>query len=337
MTAGPHIRAGVLENYRKTVLELGGNPQVLLAAADIAEEALNITGAYVPYANYLRLHEITARTLDCPEFGLLMARVGSAETLGMTGFIMLQADTVEGAWRSLTQFYRAHDTFGSVEFEVQADRAMMAYRMPRTDLPGSRQAFDVAAGISTNIMRQLCGAAWHPLEIALPYSQPSQLEHHAFLQADKLSFEAPCCQMFFHRRWLQHPLAFSNPNLHDLLGQYFSAFQQGQKPRIADQVEEIVRGVLPLGTCALPQVASLLALSPRGLQARLAAEQTSFQRLLDGVRQEIAVHHLTVGDMQFTQLAMILGYSELSAFTRSFKRWFGVSPRQYLRRRPLPG
>lgn len=337
MSASPHIRAGVLENYQQTVLGLGGDPQALLAAADISPEALEISGSYIPYANYLRLHEMTARTLNCPQFGLLMARVGSAETLGMTGFIMLQADTVEGAWRSLAHFYRAHDTFGDVDFGEQEGRALMTYRLPRVDLPGSRQAFDVAAGISTNIMRQLCGDSWHPVEIGLPYPQPADLADHEFLRADKLSFDAPCYQMFFHRRWLQHPLAFSNPNLHDLLGQYFSAFQQGQKPRIADQVEEIVRGLLPLGTCALPQVASLLALSPRGLQARLAAEQTSFQRLLDGVRQEIAVHHLTVGDMQFTQLAMILGYSELSAFTRSFKRWFGVSPRQYLRRRPLPG
>jgi AraC-like DNA-binding protein len=53
--------------------------------------------------------------------------------------------------------------------------------------------------------------------------------------------------------------------------------------------------------------------------------------LLDKIRRELAIQHLSRGDMQLTQLAYLLGYSELSVFSRSFKRWYGTSPRNWRR------
>ena len=87
---------------------------------------------------------------------------------------------------------------------------------------------------------------------------------------------------------------------------------------------------MPTGHCTLALVAQTLATAERTLQARLEAERSSFRELLEKVRREIATYHLSRGDMQLTQLAMILGYSELSAFSRSFRRWYGVSPRKWV-------
>ena len=76
-------------------------------------------------------------------------------------------------------------------------------------------------------------------------------------------------------------------------------------------------------------VADTLSTSDRTLQARLESEHSSFRELLEKVRREIATYHLSRGDIQLTQLAMILGYSELSAFSRSFRRWYGVAPKRW--------
>jgi AraC-like DNA-binding protein len=69
-----------------------------------------------------------------------------------------------------------------------------------------------------------------------------------------------------------------------------------------------------------------MAMSVRVLQQRLEDEQTSFQEIIEIVRKDLATTHLTEKQMQLTQLAYLLGYSEVSAFSRSFKRWYGVSP-----------
>ena len=68
---------------------------------------------------------------------------------------------------------------------------------------------------------------------------------------------------------------------------------------------------------------------------RLEALAEALRAAMEKVRREIATYHLCRGDMQLTQLAMILGYSELSAFSRSFRRWYGVSPRTWAARSAL--
>jgi AraC-like DNA-binding protein len=91
-----------------------------------------------------------------------------------------------------------------------------------------------------------------------------------------------------------------------------------------------VRGVLTrsLGTMApgIGAVARLVALHPRTLQRRLAAEGTTFAAVLDEVRREAARRYLTTTDMPMSQVAGLLGLSEQSALSRCCRRWWGTTP-----------
>ena len=81
-----------------------------------------------------------------------------------------------------------------------------------------------------------------------------------------------------------------------------------------------------------PQIADVAAgfnLSVRSLQRRLKAEGITFQELADEVRKEFALHYLRQPDHRIKEISHILGYNEVSAFSRSFKRWMGMSPGQY--------
>ena len=76
-------------------------------------------------------------------------------------------------------------------------------------------------------------------------------------------------------------------------------------------------------------VARSLAVSVRSLQARLREEGTSYQTLLDEVRKELAQQHLKSGRHTVADVAYLLGFSEPSAFSRSFKKWTGLAPQLY--------
>jgi len=65
------------------------------------------------------------------------------------------------------------------------------------------------------------------------------------------------------------------------------------------------------------------------LQRKLRDLGLSFTQLVDQIRQETAMAHLKQQHLSVTQLASLLGYSETSAFSRAFKRWFGLSPKQW--------
>ena len=72
-----------------------------------------------------------------------------------------------------------------------------------------------------------------------------------------------------------------------------------------------------------------LQLSRRTLQRRLKAEKTSFQKVLTEVRAELAVNYLKDARLKSLEVAMLLGYSNISSFTTAFKSWYDVPPAEY--------
>lgn len=324
----PYIRGGVLEFFRGTVERLGGDTDELLRRCDVAPEILTVPGIYLPYANYMRLLHAAAEQTSTPHFGLLMSRSASAETLGTTGIIMTQAKTVGDAWKTLTHFYRIHDTYGAVGFELSERSAMVRYALPRNDQPGTRQVYDVAAGITTNIMRRFCGAGYQLVCMAFPYARPDSLDHYSGLSALQLAFDSTTLEAHFDIDLWNRSLP--EGSVDQGLGQSGGLeLYRGATQSTSSLVEEMIRRWLPSGDCTLPFIAATLAMTTRTLQLRLESEHSSFRDILEKVRRDIATFHLRRRDMSLTQLAMVLGYSELSAFSRSFRRWFGSSPQQW--------
>ena len=83
------------------------------------------------------------------------------------------------------------------------------------------------------------------------------------------------------------------------------------------------------GDPSLETIAKRMGMSPRTLQRRLQLEQSSFNDILDRTRKHFASCYLQERGLQLTEIAYLLGFSEQSAFTRAFQRWYGVSPTQY--------
>ena len=72
-----------------------------------------------------------------------------------------------------------------------------------------------------------------------------------------------------------------------------------------------------------------LRLSRRTLQRRLRAEKTSFQKILNEVRAVLAINYLSDARLKSLEVAMLLGYSSISAFTTAFKSWYDMPPNEY--------
>ena len=332
----PQIRAGLLINFRPTVKALGGNIDNILAAADLPVDVLVNPEQYIPYRSYLRLLDAAATDTGCPHFGLEMSHQLGAENMGVTGFVMSQAANVGTAWASLQRFYHVHDTYGTVLLTDNGDMACIRYEIPRAGLPGEQQSLDVAAGVSTNIHRMLCGSRGGIATLHFPYPEPGDRAPYEFLKCRTILFGQPGYAMFFPAETLQLRVARSDPAMQVALNTYLESLESSSQHATSRQVEKLIRGFLSTGQCTLPHIALFLSVSVRTLQNRLEAEHSSFQLLLDKVRRELATSHLSRGDMQLTQLAYLLGYSELSAFSRSFKRWYGTSPRNWMRQHASP-
>lgn len=102
-----------------------------------------------------------------------------------------------------------------------------------------------------------------------------------------------------------------------------------KKERLSDKISRYLISNAWLGVLSLEETSANFHLSPRTLQRRLKEENVNFQQLADGARQYLAIQALEQGRYTVKEIAYMMGYNELSAFSRAFKRWTGSSPETY--------
>ncbi|MCA6062313.1 helix-turn-helix transcriptional regulator [Thalassolituus marinus] len=89
------------------------------------------------------------------------------------------------------------------------------------------------------------------------------------------------------------------------------------------------------GEPSIDQIARVLNCSARTLQRRLQVAGTSYREELNLVRYKLARSYLEDPSLQIIDVAMLLGYSEHSVFTRAFREWSGKTPQDFRQQRRL--
>jgi AraC-like DNA-binding protein len=102
-----------------------------------------------------------------------------------------------------------------------------------------------------------------------------------------------------------------------------------KKDNIAAQLGRRLAELLAAGEANADAACQALLLSRRTLQRRLKSEKTSFQKVLREVRAELAIKYLSDQRLKALEVAMLLGYSNISSFTTAFKSWYDMPPAAY--------
>lgn len=119
----------------------------------------------------------------------------------------------------------------------------------------------------------------------------------------------------------------NDPQVRDLALGYLERLAAPPRMLLSDRVRDLLRGLLGAAPVGQGRMAGALSMHPRTLQRRLGAEGTTFEQLLDGVRNEKIQELIALPEgPDPTQIAHVLGYSEPSVLRGSCKRWFGATP-----------
>ena len=102
-----------------------------------------------------------------------------------------------------------------------------------------------------------------------------------------------------------------------------------RRASIADRTRAALFELLPGGRRAMADVASMVGMSTRRLQRALEREDTSFRRVLNDTREQLARHYLTSTDMTGAEISFLLGYDDPNSFFRAFRRWVGQTPEEF--------
>jgi len=102
--------------------------------------------------------------------------------------------------------------------------------------------------------------------------------------------------------------------------------QNDRKPTLADRVQSALLELLPTGSTSMLDVSRKMAVSSRTLQRKLQQEGLSFQKVLNQVRKNLALHYLQHSNCSSAEIALLLGFDEPDSFVRAFRSWTGDTP-----------
>jgi len=321
------IRSAPLIGFRQTVRELGGDPEGLVKRAGLSSQVLDNPELIIPFDANIRLLNLAAEETGCEYFGLLLSKHLDLTLFGPVGLLLQHSESVGDALNLFIQYFPTRFQGQKPVLQVEGEFAFL-YSHFETTVEDIRQLLLLSAGVILMLMKSLCGENWRPVEIQSTYESLESTDILIQHLETPIRFGQERDQIFFKASDLNKniPMKFGK------FGKYLQPLMEvgDQLPEdIISHTETLIRMLLPEGKCSLENISSLLYTSDRSLQRNLKAKDTSFRLLMDKVRKSIAQQQLRHSNLSNSQLAYMLGYTELSAFTRAFKRWFGVAPSKW--------
>ncbi|WP_248802769.1 AraC family transcriptional regulator [Pseudomonas sp. MWU13-2100] len=275
-----------------------------------------------------RLLVRAAQVLDDPLLGLHLGQTISARHIGVLGSVLLACDNLGTALQRLERYIRlVYDVIpmtrrdGDGWFELVWD--VSQYQ------PGPL-VNEVGMVAIVQFCRALVRGTANPLRIDFSHPGPLDLSPYEAFFGCPVRFGQVEAVLRFSAQLLELPLKSPDPVLVSLLEQHADRLlaQLPQQEEFVEQLRKVITHALRKGEPSIERISPQLGTSSRTLQRRLQEAGTSFRHELNLVRQELALSYLRDPRLQIVDIAMLLGYSEHSAFTRAFKEWNGRSPHE---------
>ncbi len=251
--------------------------------------------------------------------------------VGVLGYLVLASDTLGEAMLAYQRYETLFYGASLAEIEVVGDQAEM--RWPSSDNELGQQADGVAIAALVTFMRRQIDQPPPPSAVSFLEKVDAQTA-----QAYEAFFGCPVTWNDSHVRvrfplhYLGLPMPRRDPTLRELLDRQARALlralpeSSGHSSNTDRQLQQVLLKLLADGEPTLARAASAMHMSPRTLQRRLARHQLSWQQWLDRSREQLARQYLADPSLTLTDIALLLGFSEQSAFTRAYRRWSGNSP-----------
>jgi AraC-like DNA-binding protein len=332
------VLASAASGVADMILVNNGDVDSIFGATALSLEDLDSPIHEISLQQFCQLFTEAARQTGNDNFGLEFGAQFEPRKLGAIGYAAISSPTLSAALRNVETYFPAHQEQSSFSLIQDSDILWLSYRIYDPRISARRQDAELSMGMFWNIFRRALGEDWSPLEIRFEHPKPDNGAQHEAVFGTPVLFGRRTNAMAFRRSDLDAHMPDQDPYLFSIIEPFLRT-----RCELHDNPETfaaIVRNQikLNLGTTppSLAEIADLFGLSECQFQHELHTHGLSFHDLLRAARQELSLHYIKDPDMPLTELALLLGYSELSAFSRAFRNWTGMSPQRYRRTHKTP-
>ena len=321
----PLIRACALRPLLDFAKRSGLEPPGSLARV---ESVFRDPRSLIPLALVGRLWEDVALQSGDDAIGLRAGEQARIEDLGELGWLMRRSRSVGEALETGVRFGPRVSSGHRFSLVRRGEEAWLRGSFVPAMQRGRQQANDCTLMLVLHAIRLGAGQEWRPSEIHFEGPAPRHAEQLAALAEKSVRFGEASTTLVFPRRVLALPMPAAPLSPAPTRGVPRGALPA---PDFRRSVRQLVASLLRLGSANLVVAAEMSGMSVRSLQRRLHESHLDFGRLVEDARLELARRMLGDSELKIVEVAAELGYTDSANFTRAFRRWTGVPPREFRR------
>ena len=283
----------------------------------------------IPTLKYAELLKIVARESN-PYIGLEMGEKMAAEDLGVVGHAIAATSDIRQMLSLLAKYLYVFSQSNTMRIDQTDNRVVINYQATILTPDLIAQDADCALAFVTTLIRRHSGMDFHPRQVEFQHSAPTSTSRHRQYFGCEVLFDRPANRLHCDRSILKRPLNTSDSGLLEALLFYLDdrLLMRSEEGDLPSKVRHMISNSLAQGVPDLKKIARQLGMSGRTLQRKLQEHSLNFADMVDAIRLEIAQEYLDYKDFSLTDLSLMLGYGELSSFSRAYKRMTGISPEQ---------
>lgn len=282
-------------------------------------------GARVPLRHLLGCLAEWRKQSGDADIGLRIGRALNPRCFAIAGYLVMAGPTLLHALPRIARYQRL--VADGIALDIRANDSDIRLDWKFVSVQPSPELVDLLmAGIR-------CCGAWllgtEPplLQVRFAYPARASATLHREIVGPDLHFDSADSGFSLSRRWFEQPIRTGDPSLVPLLETYAEQLLGvSRRDRGLAAISEVLLRLIPHGQVEITAVAAELGRSPRTLQRTLRRNGTSFHRLLQELRLQLAHEYFGEPGLTLRDIAARLGYQEQSSFCHAYRQWTGRSP-----------
>jgi AraC-like DNA-binding protein len=322
------IRAAALGGIDRVLDRSGIRLASLCERVEVDPAHLRNPESRLPVSSFIELLELAAAHAKDDALGLHLCAQQPLSTLGAMADIYLQSPDCLTAIQAGISSMSLHQEGATLELTIDGRHAVCAYTVRSPYLIDCRQDAELAIARMLRFGRAIARRPeWVPTAVYFEHPSPHNVAEHRRVFGAPIYFSQSCNGLVFPKELLRQPV----------MGRTRSSPRRrlpAHTPRLLsidlpDQMRCHITRAIRQGRTSINECAAAFGWHVRTLQRRLKAAGVTYDELLETTRYDLALHYLKQRHLSLTEIGSLLGYAELSTFSRAFRRWSGSSPQAF--------
>jgi len=303
----------------------------LLKKVDLTLRQIKDPRASIKVRDQIRFLNLVADALSDDLLGFHLAKLSDLREVGLLYYVLASSATLIEALQRGAR-YCALVNEGISQTCIDDKSVGISFHYIGVSRHLDRHQIEYWMTGMVRMCQQLTGLRVLPDRVRLSHRRAPSAEFAEFF-GDNIEFGADSDELTFSNSIRQSPVVSSDLYLNKLLISYCEeamAHRSKKRDSFRSSVENAIVPLLPHGKARADKIARQLGVSERTFARQLSLEGLTFSKLLQSLRSDLAKRYLDDGHLTISQIAWLLGYREVGAFSHAFKRWTGKTARKAL-------